>query len=234
MDPRRSAGELRQKMRRSVLIYRDEGPESGSTKLTIIALHGSGGTFEQLLPLARSLGEGVRIYSPEAPRPVFPHYGQREGQLWFFVQDVGVPEAPLFGDSLYQVEQFLWDVAEEEDAKTNPRGPIFLLGYDQGAVLALSLGCLWPELLGGVISLQGYLPEVPGWALPDIRMNGLPILLVYDPEPGDPPVDLVKRSAAELTARGAQVTVEEVAGAGRLTPSVSGLLSTWLSWATVH
>lgn len=220
-------------MRRSALTYHREGPESGSAPLTIIALHGYGGTFEQLLPLARSLGAGASIYAPEAPRPVFPHYGEKEaGQLWFFMQAVGVPEPPLFGDSLYQVEQFLLDVVEEEGAETNPRRPIFLLGYDQGALLALSLGCIWPELLGGIIAIQGYLPEIPGWSPPDLKMNGLPALLVYDPQPGEPPIELVRRSVAELTARGARVTLEQVAGAHRLSPSLTELLSTWLSRVT--
>lgn len=216
-------------MRRSVLVYRKENAGKGIANLTVITLHGYGATSDQLLPLAQKLGNEVCILAPEGPQPVVPHLGTvTEGQLWFTTQGAGSPEPTLFGDSLYQVEQFLLDVVEEQNHWENADSPIYLLGFDQGGVLALSLACIWPELLGGVIAIQGYLPEIPGWTLPDMKANGLPALLVHDPEDNEFPEELVLKSKAQLNARGARVTLKYVAGARRLPLSLSKLISGWL------
>ncbi len=213
-------------IKRSVLVYREEGTaENAST--VVVALHGYGASSAQLLPLLRSIGKAFHIFAPDAPQPVSPHvYGNDEGQSWFTAENISNPEPSTFGDSLYQVEQFLLDVVESQNRQE--RSQVYLLGFDQGAVLALSLACVWPELLGGVVAIQGCLPEIPGWTPPDTRMNGLPFLLVHNP--ADALLcDIMTRTEAELSRRGARVTVRRFAGAKRLHPSIGIPISHWLA-----
>jgi hypothetical protein len=69
------------------------------------------------------------------------------------------------------------------------------VGDGQGAALVLALACCWAERIGGVIALDGSLPDLPEGALADAPMAGLPVFLLGG----------ALRSAAQLEARGARV-----------------------------
>ncbi len=161
-----------------------------SEGFNIIALHGSGATCAQLLPLCRELNGVTGIFVPEAPLPSAGRFGTLgPARDWYVETEEGTIEPVGFAESLQQVEQFVFDTVDDTgaDAKTNPG--LWLLGLGQGGVFSLTLSMFWPELFKGVISINGLLPEIPGWEPPHSEVKGLPVLLIRDPEDGDAPED---------------------------------------------
>jgi phospholipase/carboxylesterase len=217
-------------MPRSMLIYQ-EIPEDGPGT-TLIGLHGRGGDLDQLVPLAEAIGS-VRLIAPQAARPVTPatqaHSRSADGFTWFFQQNPGHPEPATFGEGLWMIEQFIYDVRDRQ----SPDQRTFLVGFEQGGVLAATLAAVVPEALAGVAVITGYLPDIPGWAPPMDQLNGLPVLLVHDPTDAAVPEPLVDRTATELAARHASVERKRVEGASRNPLAARDVLSEWLHTALI-
>jgi phospholipase/carboxylesterase len=208
----------------SSLLVRRRVPADGELRFgSVIALHGGDGNLDDLVPLARSLSPGLDVIAPQAPRRV--HYVPSTAYTWFYAQEPQHPEPVTFGDSLYQLEQLVYEVAEvgQEEAK-----PLYLLGYDQGALLALSLALVVPDYLSGVVAICGCLPELAVWPLPDRSLDGLGALVVSDPEDAGLPAHLVSQSANELSRRGGVPTMVAVSGARELGPVVSKVVGDWM------
>ena len=213
-------------MPQSMLIYQ-ELPAAESVA-TVIGLHAEAGDVDQLVPLAGRLGPAIQLVAPQAARPTNPAtqgYVENQGYLWFFIQEIGHPEPATFGESLWLLDRFICDVRERQGDDR----PVFVVGYEQGAVLAATLAMVVPELLAGVVAISGYVPEIPGWSAPVEDLQGLPVLLVHDPGDSAMPLELVERTAARLTARHATVEVREVAGAGQDPLAAADLVRDWIA-----
>lgn len=107
------------------------------------------------------------------------------GYTWF----LGPMERPspiFFGDSLSEIERFLWDEIDRS-AQEAPELP-YLLGVGQGGIMALATALAVPELVSGVVAINTFLPKVPGWSPPLAPMNNLPVLLVNPVEIENPGV----------------------------------------------
>ena len=100
------------------------------------------------------------------------------GYTWY-VGPLTSPPPVYYGDALMELERFLWDEVERQ--KGQEAELPFLLGVEQGAVMALAIALAVPDLLSGVIAIEGRYPIVRGWEPPLAPMNRLPILLVDPP-----------------------------------------------------
>jgi predicted esterase len=213
-------------------MYRELPPEAGVRQATIIALHGHGGDLDQLVPLCQEVGSSFHILSPEGRHPTNPEMlssGYREDYVrsykWYMIDRVGYPEPASIGISLAEVEQFVFDVLDRQP----PGGPpLFLLGYDQGAVLVLTAVGVLPEYVAGVVGICGYLPEIRGWSPPVENAGGLPVLLVHDPQDPEIPLALVQKTVEELGRRSAAVELQQVPGARQNPLAAAGILRGWL------
>jgi predicted esterase len=174
-----------------------------------------------LLPLVELCGIAVRGIGLQAARGVWDGSMGITGYTWFGNQQLGKPEPASFGDSLAQVEHFIYETANQPAAHR----PI-LLGLGQGAVVALAESILVPDFLCGVIAIGGYLPEIEGWSPPLADVLNLPILMIRDPA-NEVPAELVERSIARLTELHARVELKTLTGAFRLDPAVAGVVSAW-------
>ncbi len=208
---------------RSQLVFTTVEVAEGPANQVVIALHGYGGQMTDLVPLGRSLGPGVEMWIPRAPRPAY--FGRQTiAHYWYVGERNGTPDPPSFGDCLFQVEQFVLDVVERSSELR--RAPI-LLGVDQGAVLALAAAKVIPDRLGGVVALAGYLPRIPGAPLPVDKLEGLPILMINEPLSGGA-ARRVHASATRLERDGARVESHEVADARQIeSPDVRRLVMAW-------
>jgi len=209
-----------------MLIYQ-ELPAAQSVA-TVIGLHAEAGDVDQLLPLAGRLGPACQLIAPQAARPTNPAtqgYVENQGYLWFFIQEIGHPEPATFGESLWLLDRFICDVRERQGHDR----PLFLVGYEQGAILAATLAMVVPELLAGVVAISGYVPDIPGWSAPVDDLQGLPVLLVHDAADPTLPLALVERTAAGLTARKAAVEMRDIAGAGRDPLAAADLTRDWIA-----
>ncbi len=216
-------------MGRSQLVYRALEAMQQPEQATVIALHGRNGALDDLVPLARMLGPRVRVFAPEAARGVYDGLAL-VSHTWFGLRADGQPEPASFGDSLFQLEQFVYDVVDRAPARDARRLPL-LLGYDQGAVLALTAATVIPDFLGGVMAVCGFLPTIPGWNSPIERSDGLPVLLVGDPRDSES-TTRIQESGERLRGRGADVTAVEVEGARLLGEQLGSAWRAWLAGTT--
>ena len=153
---------------RSQLVRRERAASGTASRGTLVALHSDGADSSELLPLCAELGAEFDVLAPQASRsrnpflssapPDDPRWRAYAGFSWFRRDDAGRPEPASFGDSLWQVQQLLLELHE--------RGadPVTLLGYREGATLALGAALALPELLDGVVAIDGALPEIAGWS----------------------------------------------------------------------
>jgi predicted esterase len=212
-------------MPRSMLVYQ-EVPEAVVRAATLIGLHGSGGDLDQLVPLAREIGP-FQLIAPQAARPVNPTtqgYSPADGYTWYFIQEVGRPEPATFGEGLWLIEQFIYDVKDRQTVGQ----PTFLLGYEQGGVLSATLAGVVPDSLSGVVSICGYLPEIHEWTPPVEHLDGFPVLLVHDPDAAEIPRALLDKTVEELGRRGAAVQVQQAPGAQRDPVAAAPIVRAWL------
>jgi hypothetical protein len=106
----------------------------------------------------------------EAPRRADPRrFGTpTEPGDWYVATGSG-PDPHAFVLSLSALEETLLEGSDD-------RLPI--VGIGQGAALALSLACCWPERLAAVVACKGDLPVFPPGGIAERPMVGLPILCV--------------------------------------------------------
>lgn len=207
----------------SQLAFRDVMPESGDPLGTLVLLHGDQGGSEDLLALARAVSPSARIVAPMAARGVY--YGVTLVSRTWFGGSLARPEPASFGDSLAQVERFLVDVYDRRQSASEGR-PI-LLGYDQGAVLALSAARLFPDLVSGVVAIAGALPAFRDWGHELSPAPGLPILMVSDEADTRQDSARLQASVDELTEAGAVVSLVTTPAVRQLGSDVRRIVSDW-------
>src|SRR5262245_2865607 len=128
--------------------------QSGAPPPLLVLLHGIGADENDLAPLAAHLDGRVRVASLRAPRPWTP------GHAWFhldfradgtIVPDVAQAHATL-------VDLTRWLEQAPGRYHTDERRT-YLLGFSQGAMMALGVLRTIPQRLAGVIALSGRAPE---------------------------------------------------------------------------
>lgn len=215
-------------IKQSLLGFRDFPSLAADPAATVITLHGRGGHLDQLVPLCSSLQISVEISAPEAPREVHSYtsaYTPEDlGSYWFNILYGGVPDPTRFGDSLWRLEQFVLDVVRRGRA---PDRPVILVGYEQGASLALTLAGVVPEYIGGVAGICGYIPRFRDWSMPVHDLGGLPVLIINDPNDDSIGSEWITNTVDDLRERGASLTTEMVPGAKADVMNAAGSLSEW-------
>ncbi len=124
------------------------------------------------------------------------------GYTWFLGPNTA-PSPSFFGDSLQEIERFLWDTIDRS-GETKPELP-YLVGIGQGGIMAIAAALAVPDLLSGVIAIDAFMPVVGGWDPPLAPVNNLPILLINPVETGKPRVLEGDQLVSQLTDWGARV-----------------------------
>lgn len=148
--------------------------QNGSGGPTVITMHDHNQFARDVADWGRAASPNGRVLALESYKGVFISHDV-VGYTWF----LGPAERPspiFFGDSLSEIERFLWDEVDRS-GQESPELPI-LLGIGQGATMAIATALAVPELVSGVIAINAMLPKVPGWSPPLAPMNQLPILLI--------------------------------------------------------
>lgn len=174
----------------------------------IVTLHKDNQYGQDVAEYAFAAAPDARIIGLESYKGVF--VGKSIVGYTWFIGPFHQPSPLFFGDALAEIERFLWDEIDrqESDQAELP----FLLGVEQGAITALGVAAAVPDLISGVIAIDGYLPVVPGWDPPLAPLAGLPVLLLNAPGSDDVPGNVLggEHLAKTLTDWGAVVTREEI------------------------
>lgn len=174
--------------------------DDASASPYVITLHGHNQHGQTPAALGLAAAPNGRVIGLESYKGVY--IGRTVVGYTWYIGPIDRPAPVFFGDALAEIERFLWDELDRQQ-RERPKRP-FLLGIEQGAVMALGAALAVPDLVSGVIAIDGALPIVPGWDPPLAPLDALPILLLGD---------LDATSAAPVLRREALATQLETWGA---------------------
>ena len=138
-------------------IHRFVPAAEADRPITLLALHGTGGNEQDLIPLAESLLPGAAILSPRGKvlERGMPRFFRRLAE--------GVFDIPDLKFRTHELADFI-DAARRE---YRFNGNIVAVGYSNGANIAASLMLLHPRALAGAVLFRVMAPFVPDFA-PDL------------------------------------------------------------------
>jgi len=173
----------------------------GSSKRTLLLLHGTGGNEHDLIRLGHEIDPTAAILSPRGKvlENGMPRFFRRLAEGIFDEEDLKKRTHEL-ADFVGAATQYYEFAADR----------IVAVGYSNGANIAASLLLLWPELLRAAILFRAMVPLVPD-NLPDL--SSVRILIgAGDQDPIVPAsetqrlVKLLRQASADLTVRFAHAT----------------------------
>jgi len=151
----------------------------------LVLLHGVGADEQDLLPLAPHLDPRLLVVSLRAPR----EYAVM-GYSWFDIDWSTVPptyDLAQAEESRAAVAALLPELAREHGADA---ARTFLLGFSQGAAIALAVALTRPELVRGLVVHSGRLiPELRTRAAPASALASLEALVLHGVEDPVLPVE---------------------------------------------
>jgi predicted esterase len=170
-------------------------PGASLTAPTILALHGTGGDENDLIPLARMIGADSAVLSPRGRvlENGMPRFFRRIAEGIFDVEDLHARTAELADFIAHAASRYSLDPSR-----------IVALGYSNGANIAGSLMLSRPEVLAGAILLRAMVPFEPD-NLPDL--TGRRVLISAGRQDGFVPQAQTVRLAELLEDAGADVTL---------------------------
>lgn len=196
-------------------------PADDKAKACVIALHGRGTHGEDLMPLADEIGlPHTRWLFPHAP---FPCPGLFNGRMWF-----GTAAEDLAG---IETSRNLLIALLDQIIQKGPTPPekIVLLGFSQGAVMALDAGLRYPLRLGAIAALSGFLARPEN--LHDEKAplsKQVPILLVHGTADEIVTVEGSRKAQSTLDDEGYEVQLKEYPMGHQIVPEEIGLIRDFL------
>ena len=168
----------------------------GSSKRTLLLLHGTGGNERDLIPLGREIDPAAAILSPRGKvlENGMPRFFRRIAEGVFDEEDLK--------RRTHELAEFVAAAAQHYELAA---GEIVAVGYSNGANIAASLLLLRPETLRAAILFRAMVPLVPE-KLPDLSSvrvwigagNQDPIIPTFETQRL---VDLLRSARADVTIR---------------------------------
>ena len=180
--------------------------DAPAPKSSVIWLHGLGADGSDFVPIVPELklpGHlGIRFIFPHAPvMPITMNQGY-EMRAWFDIQALSL-QAVIDVQGIAQSVEQVAELIEQEKARGIPNHKIILAGFSQGSVIALNAALTYPERLGGVIALSGYLPMAAQLLQKAQPVNkDLPIFVAHGTEDSLLPYALGKATYVSLQEAG--------------------------------
>ena len=192
--------------------------EKGTLPMTLLALHGTGGDENDLLPIARAVAPGASILSPRG------RANERGAYRFFARKAPGVFDENEVVDRAEELAEWLGWAVQEYGLDASK---VYFLGYSNGANIANALMLLFPGVVAGGVMLRPMRVLRPE-PLPDLA--GAPVLIAAGREDGLMPAGEAEALGRLLAEAGAAVDFAMQDGVGHeLTPQDFSLAKRWLA-----
>ena len=176
-----------------------QSPESPSNHRLMLLLHGHLGNENVMWVLTKPIPETYTLLAPRAPVETEP--GQYS---WHAIS----PQWPGLDTYRGLANALLTRTEQWADAHDWPIQQIDLMGFSQGAVMALAMGILHPDKIGRTAILAGFLPQSWRSALPgdSNALSGKSFFIAHGTRDEVVPIRQAQRTADWLKEKGAEVT----------------------------
>ena len=166
------------------------GTQSGACPLLL--LHGTGGSEDDLVPLAEMIAPGSPILSPRGKvlENGMPRFFRRFAEGVFDEEDVH--------RRALELAEFVEEARENYGIAT----PL-ALGYSNGANIAAALLLLRPDALSGAVLLRAMVPFARS---PEVKLPGTPVLILSGAR--DPIIPAANASRLALMLKDAGAVVD--------------------------
>jgi phospholipase/carboxylesterase len=170
-------------------------PSKRQDGITLLALHGTGGDENDLIPLAQTVDADAAVLSPRGRvlENGMPRFFRRLAEGVFDQEDLRIRTAELAEFVTAAAARYRFDLSR-----------LIALGYSNGANIAASVLLARPDVLAGAILLRPRVPFEPE-AIPDLR--GKRVFVSAGRQDSMIPSPLTQRLIDLLRAGGADVTV---------------------------
>ncbi len=190
---------------------------------TLLLLHGRGDSAAGIAPLAYEFErDDLLVLSVQAPLELGG--AMSGGYEWYRLRQPRQLDEATLRTSLAALAEFLDTVTAAYPIDTKR---VVLLGFSQGAVMALGAQALRPESVAGVIALSGYFPiELE----PDADdLTGRPAFVAHGLYDDIIPVEAGRRTRDLLERHGVDLTYREYPMAHQVNAEEMSDARTWLN-----
>lgn len=197
-------------------------PPKRQDAITLLALHGTGGDENDLIPLAQMVDAGAAVLSPRGRvlENGMPRFFRRLAEGVFDQEDLRVRTAELADFITEAAARYGFDLSR-----------LVALGYSNGANIAASVLLSRPDVLAGGILLRPMLPFEPD-RIPDLR--GKRIFVSAGRQDQMIPTLLTERLIDVVKAGGADVAVNWMDTGHGLVRSEIDRAADWLETFTAR
>jgi len=197
----------------------------GEPEGALVLLHGRGADERDLFPLLDVLDPERRLLgiTPRGPLSLPPG-----GAHWYRLGGIPTPDPDTFFPTFEAAAAFL-------DELPVPIDRIVLGGFSQGAVMswALGLGTGRPRP-AAIMALSGFMPEVAGFELDLVGLDGYPIAVAHGSHDPIIPVEFGRTAAERVRAAGADLLWRESPVPHTIDPHVLPELRAFVASATLE
>lgn len=116
----------------------------------VFLFHGLGSNEEDLPQLVADLQQDCHIISVRGP------ITHRPGFAFYTFEEEGKPTREVFDQTIVFTKDFILEAVEKFNIN---KQKIFLVGFNQGAVIAQTLSLVMGEAICGTVALSGFLPD---------------------------------------------------------------------------
>jgi len=179
-------------------------------RYSVIWLHGLGADghdFEGIVPSLHVKEKAhIRFIFPNAPIQSVTINGGMKMRAWYDIFEATI-DRKVDIDGIYQSQQLLNEIIEQECSRGISNERILLAGFSQGGVIALHAGLRYPHKLAGIVGLSTYLPTVAQLETECAPANlNTPIFMAHGII--DPVVPIETRKSAYDALKGMNYNVE--------------------------
>lgn len=202
-------------------LYYEDIPGSARGGPLLVLLHGRGADENDLPPIVDYVARGWNAVSVRAPIE-FP----QGGFAWYeFTPTLG-PQPESLQAGTRALLDTLADIRE-----SYPDSPTVLLGFSQGALMALVAATARPAKVQGVAALSGYLPRDDLLPAPLRFLKNFPVFQSHARNDFLLPFVLAEGARDRLITAGADITWIEHEAGHTIPLDVMERLATWLERA---